>query len=101
MTYKPLFIYKYVRFVSTIFIFFDCLIGAVVSQQPVIGVDHLITLRLIYCHLALAMTLCAGVDQYLAIVEPLHYHALVTKPRLAAVCALVWVLGCLAAAVSC
>ena len=47
------------------------------------------------------MTLSAGVDQYLAIVEPLHYHALVTKPRLAAVCALVWVLGCLAAAVSC
>ena len=39
-------------------------------------------------------------DQYLAIVEPLHYHALVTKPRLAAVCALVWVLGCLAATVS-
>ena len=47
-----------------------------------------------------SMCPCLGVDQYLAIVEPLHYHALVTKPRLAAVCALVWVLGCLAAAVS-
>ena len=46
------------------------------------------------------MSPCLGVDQYLAIVEPLHYHALVTKPRLAAVCALVWLLGCLAATVS-
>ena len=46
------------------------------------------------------MSPCLGVDQYLAIVEPLHYHALVTKPRLAAVCALVWVLGFLAATVS-
>ena len=68
-----------------------------VSQQPVIGGDHLTSTR----NLTLPhVSLCAGVDQYLAIVEPLHYHALVTKPRLAAVCALVWVLGCLAATVS-
>ena len=59
----------------------------------------LITLRLLVT-LPSLMSRCLGVDQYLAIVEPLHYHALVTKPRLAAVCALVWVLGCLAATVS-
>ena len=72
-----------------------------VSQQPVIGGDHLMltsTRNLTLPHVS--MSPCVGVDQYLAIVEPLHYHALVTKPRLAAVCALVWVLGCLAATVS-
>ena len=37
--------------------------------------------------------LMAGLDQYLAIVTPLHYHNIVNKTKLIGVCLLVWATG--------
>jgi len=41
----------------------------------------------------LLSTLVIGLDQYLAIVTPLHYHNIVNKTKLIGVCLLVWATG--------
>ena len=41
----------------------------------------------------LLSTLLIGIDQYLAIVDPLHYHSKVNKKRVVALCCFVWLVS--------
>ncbi len=70
-----------------------------IGQMPIVGLDASILCPAVQATLKLTTSasilaqLLIGIDQYLAVINPLHYHRHINESRCVVMCALVWLIS--------